>query len=385
MISVAYFSNFLNHHQKPVADELYTLLGADFTFVETVPMCEWLKEGGYTDFSNEKYVIRAWETEESSLKAVELAKNVDVALFGGPEVLYLEVIRAKSGNKLSFDVSERWLKRGVINILSFRLLKFLCYYHLLFRWRRFYKLCASSFAARDQDRLLSFKGRCYKWGYFTRVDGLNGEMIDHSGLSSDRTVRIMWCSRFLKLKHPELPVKLAARLKKKGYRFVIDMFGSGTEQVSTKLLAGKLDVNDVVNFCGNRSNNEILAEMRAHDIFLFTSDKREGWGAVLNEAMASGCAVVASDQIGSVPFLIDDMTNGCIFKSKDLDSLEEKVEYLLDNPVERRIMAYNGYLTLKHVWSPENAAHNLMILIDDLTNGRDTSIAEGPCSKALPI
>jgi glycosyltransferase involved in cell wall biosynthesis len=40
-------------------------------------------------------------------------------------------------------------------------------------------------------------------------------------------------------------------------------------------------------------------------VFIFTSDRNEGWGAVLNEAMGSGCAVVAADLIGSVPYLIE--------------------------------------------------------------------------------
>ena len=34
--------------------------------------------------------------------------------------------------------------------------------------------------------------------------------------------------------------------------------------------------------------------MEKADIFLFTSDRREGWGAVANEAMNSACALVVS-------------------------------------------------------------------------------------------
>ena len=112
---IAYFSNFLNHHQKLVADELASTEGIDYIFVETVPMYDWLKKGGYTDYSQVSYVLRAWENEENRQKAIELAKTADVALFGGPEVLYLEVIRAKNTDKISFEVSERWLKRGWLN------------------------------------------------------------------------------------------------------------------------------------------------------------------------------------------------------------------------------------------------------------------------------
>ena len=40
----------------------------------------------------------------------------------------------------------------------------------------------------------------------------------------------------------------------------------------------------------------------SHIFLLFTSDRNEG--AALNESMNSGCAVVASDAIGSVPYLM---------------------------------------------------------------------------------
>ena len=37
---------------------------------------------------------------------------------------------------------------------------------------------------------------------------------------------------------------------------------------------------------------------------------------------------------------------------------------------------------MQNVWSPANAAKNFLQLVDDLQHGRDTSITEGPCSKA---
>ena len=129
-------------------------------------------------------------------------------------------------------------------------------------------------------------------------------------------------------------------------------------------------------------NAEVLQQMRQHDIFLFTSDKNEGWGAVANEAMSNGCCLLGSDAIGSVPYLVTDGATGMIFKSCDLDSLYEKVKYLLDNPEERQRMARDGQIRLQKVWSPENAAKSLLQLIDDLQHGRQTSILQGPCSKA---
>ena len=380
-MQIVFYTNFINHHQVLVADELYRLSGSQYRFIETMPMFDWLKKGGYEDYSSRPYVLQAWKDDASRKKAEELCVNADVAIFGADSLEY-QIMRAKTG-KLSFEVSERWLKKGILNLLSPRLLRNMWYYHTLFRKKPVYKLCSSAYAAGDQYKMLSYKDRCYKWGYFTRVDDYDIEAsLDKR---KDSVFRLMWCARFLKWKHPEMAIKLAARLKAKGYTFTLDMYGSGVELERMQLLARQLDVTDVVQFCGNLPNDQILEQMRCHDIFLFTSDRNEGWGAVANEAMSNGCVLVGSDAIGSVPFLVKDGENGCVFKSCNLDSLMNKVEYLLNNRTEIRRLAVNGYLTMKTVWSPENAARNLMTLIDDLRNGRDTSVADGPCSKALPL
>ena len=195
----------------------------------------------------------------------------------------------------------------------------------------------------------------------------------------------MWCARFLDWKHPEMVVTLAHRLKENNYDVQIDMYGTGIEMSKVKSMANALGVEEMVVFKGNVPNAEIICAMQKHDIFLFTSDKNEGWGAVLNEAMSNGCAVVASNAIGSVPFLVKDGENGLIFKSRSVESFYEKVEFLLRHPDERRKMANRAYYTMREVWSPRQAAVNLLSLTDNLKKGKDSSIKEGPCSKALPI
>lgn len=377
---IVFFSNFLNHHQALIADELYNMTDGKYVFVATERIPDSFLKNGYPQF-NREYLLKAYENIKGWDKATELARNADVAIFGASSFPFQKE-RVKEG-KLSFEVSERWFKKGWINIFSPRLLKNMWYYHTLFRKKPLYKLCSSAYAAGDQYRLHSFKDKCYKWGYFTKVD--EWDIEEHLRQQKDDVVRIMWCARFIDWKHPELPIQLAQALKANGYRFSINMYGSGKELESTKRLCTQLGVEDVVNFVGNKPNAEILQDMRLHDIFIFTSDKNEGWGAVLNEAMSNGCTVVASDAIGSVPFLVKDGVNGYTFKSKNLESLYDKVIKFIESPNLRKTMAIQAYHDMINIWSPKVAAKNLLQLIDDLQHGRDTSILEGPCSKALPL
>lgn len=158
------------------------------------------------------------------------------------------------------------------------------------------------------------------------------------------------------------------------------MYGSGALKDRINRLIYKLGVDDVVFLKGNLPNEQILQEMRNNEIFLFTSDKGEGWGAVLNEAMSQGCAVVASDLIGAAPFLIEDGKNGLLFKSESLNSLYKKVKLLLDEDY-RTMISTNAVLTMQNLWNPQIAAERFIHLSDRMLRGLDTDYIDGPCSK----
>ena len=375
-MKIVFFINYLNHHQIALTDKLYQSLRDEFLCVCTKPHNLNELKGG-KDYSIRPYCINATDSAELREIAYIQAREADVCLFGAESLEYA-VERARCNTDgLSFEIGERWFKKGWINLLSPRFIKWLYCYYRYFRKRKFYRLCASAFAAKDLIRVGAYKNRCFKWGYF-----INGDIETRRNHQTDNIIRIMWCGRFIDWKHPELPVMLAARLKAKAYNFVVDMYGCGEDLESGKRLARKLDVMDVVHFHGSHSNHIIRQEMNKHDIFLATSDRNEGWGVVLNEAMSCGCAVIASDMIGSVPYLIEDGVNGLIFKSGNIDALEKKVVYFLENQDCMSEMSQNARVTLKQVWSPDNAVNNLLTLIKAL-KANTVSNNIGPCQSEV--
>jgi hypothetical protein len=375
-MTLVFITNFINHHQVHLADEFHRLIGDGYRFVETQSIPESFVQSGYPVYERD-YVVKAYADEDQMRKARQLALDADVVIIGSaPESFVTDRI---AQGKLTFRYSERWFKsrpwfltgpKGWMNFYR---------NHIRHNDKPLYMLCASAFTAEDVNTIGAYKGKCFRWGYFTKVEDVDIEAVT---ASEDNLHRLMWCARFLKWKHPELPVRLADRLKRRGYRFILDMYGTGEELEETRLLANMLNVEDVVRFCGNCPNDEILSQMRRHDVFLFTSDKNEGWGAVLNEAMSNGCAVVGSDRIGAVPFLVEDGVNGLIFTSESLESLEDKVCRLLDDPQSRKMMARNAYMTMKDVWSEQNAARQFLALVGGITkNDTDLIPKSGPCSR----
>lgn len=389
-MKLVFYSVVLNQHQVPVADELWELTGHQYTFVELLPLND--TKGGTEDYSKRPYVLRSWKSPEAYETAMELARTAECCVFSSVHSLPFQKSRLKLG-KLSFDMGERWMKQGWKNLFSPAIFKMFLAYHLG-GWskRPVYKLCCSAYAKTDHEKLGMYKNKCYKWGYFTKM-GKN--FVETSqDVSTSSITPLMWCSRYLMLKHPELPILMTERLKSKGYSFHLDMYGEGEFRQAAEELAARLGLQKEVSFYGNRPNDELLSDMRKHRIFLFTSDKNEGWGAVANESMSNGCALIISRAVGSAPYLVQDGINGFLFDAPSptssfanpdlhaLDSLCEKVETLLNNAQELSLIRQSAVSTMNEQWSPECAATNLLQLISDLQNGKGTSIKSGPCSKA---
>ena len=380
MKKIVFFSNYLNHHQVPLADAFYELLGDDYAFVATMPVeAEQLKGG--RDYSSRNYCISACQDSDQKANALRLAREAEVCVFGANSMEYALERARQSECGLSFEFGERWLKRGWINVLSPHLRRWWLNYQRYFRHKPFYKLNASAFAADDHRKLHTYEDRCYRWGYFTAVPEKVEVEASLDVSTSGIAPTFMWCARFLKWKHPELPVLMAEKLRQKGHRFMIDFYGSGEEEAFTRDLANHLGLEDCIHFHGAVPNEQVLQAMRQHDIFLFTSDSNEGWGAVANESMSQGCVLVGSDAIGSIPFLVKHRQNGLVFRSCQVDSLVEEAEWLITHPQEMRRMQRTAVSTMQEMWSPRNAARQFLQLVGDLEKGRECSVMEGPGSK----
>lgn len=376
---IVFITNFINHHQVHVADEFHKNPEVTYYFIETEPLPDAMKNSGYPDYSYRPYVISAYKSVSEMDKARGLVDGADIVIIGSAPEFW--VAKRLKENKVTFHYSERWFKKGYRDLFSPKAWIYFYRRHTRFRNKRSYMLCASAFTAPDVHIVFAYPNKCFKWGYFTKVPQLDIEKIIQAQRGASR-LRILYIARFLVWKHPELPVQLARLLKDKGINFELNMFGSGSELPKIKSLINKLDVKDCVNLCGNRPNDEILEIIREHHIFLFTSDRNEGWGAVVNEAMSNGCAVVASDAVGSVPFLINSGENGLIFNDQNLDDLYLKTMVLIKSPELREQIVRNSYSTMYNLWSPQNAAKNFIKLAKSALQNKIEAVKDGPGSTA---
>lgn len=382
-MTITFFSNFLNSHQLPLCEAIIERVGVEnFKFVATTKIAQDRADLGFVDM-NEKYpfVLKAYNSKEELAESYKLAETSDVAIIGSASYRYSDV-RMKN-NLLTFNYTERVLKKGKWMLLYppkfIRALHFYTYT----RNKPNYVLGASAYT-KDDVAFCGFpKSKCYKWGYFPEIKTFDNVeyLFSQKDKLKNRDISIIWVARLIEWKHPEHAIYLAHKLKNEGFKFRLDMIGVGPLLNQCKKMIHKYDLEEYVRMVGGLTPEEVRSRMAKSDIFIFTSDKNEGWGAVLNEAMSSACAVVANKAIGSVPFLIKDGLNGFTY-SNDLNEAYDKLKRVILDGNLRRQLGVNAYNTIIKEWNANQAAENLFVLIQCLKEGMDCPIQDGPCSKA---
>ena len=346
-------SNFLNHYTLALTNELAKVF-EEVYFVVGERLPEERKSMGFADLNDNDFVIKAYEDRE---KAREVILNADIVLGGGYKYQSQINERLRLG-KLVYVDSERLFKNDK------PLYKFLqmIYYNLKHGFDKKSKLlCVSAYAASDYNSIGLFKNRAYKWGYFS--EALKYVNIDEL-IKKKKANSIVWAGRLINWKHPEFAVKVGKRLKDEGYDFEINIIGNGEMEDELKKMVSDYELADKVHLLGPMPPEKVRKYMEDSKIYLFTSDKGEGWGVVLNEAMNSGCAVVASYSTGSTPFVVKDKVNGLIYKDDDENKLYESLKYLLDNQDKTDEIGRNAYKSVIDVWNPEEAAKRLFKFVD---------------------
>jgi len=156
------------------------------------------------------------------------------------------------------------------------------------------------------------------------------EVLTKLGLRKEDRL-ILSAARLVPAKGLDLMIRafLASGLGAKGYRYVIA--GVGPLEEELKALCGKGEGGELgktILFAGFRQPSEVLALMHHADVFVLPS-VYEPHGIVVQESLAAGTPVIASDVAGAAYDLVEPGINGEIFRSGDWQNLQKKLEAVL--------------------------------------------------------
>ncbi len=383
-MKLTFVSNYINHHQIPVSNVLYEKLGDDYTFIQTEPMEEErIKMGWGGDFDNLKYLKKYYEQEEECKK---LIMESDIVVFGGCENENIISERLESGKPV-IRYSERLYKEGQWKCVSPRGLRKKYHDHTRYSDAKVYLLCSGAYVADDFNIIKAYPGKRFKWGYFPEfIRYTEDERKDRRDLRrSHEKLEILWAGRLIDWKHPESIIKLARILDRKAIAYHIRVIGDGDMRKEIESQIDKYRLSDRIEMLGSKNPDEVREVMNTSDIFIFTSDYKEGWGAVCNEAMNSGCAIVASHAAGAVPTLIKHRQNGLIFKSGNFKQMASRVIELSADQKWRLSLGENAYETIEELWNHETAALRLLEFSEMILEDRVEPWKHGPISEAKVI
>ncbi len=379
-MTFTFVSNYINHHQIPLCEALRRELGDDFTFIQTMPMEEERVAMGWgVDVRQLPYVQCLYQDEYACRRTIA---ESDVVLFGWSQREDIAAERLASG-RVTMRVSERLYREGQWKAVSPRGLAAKYQEHIKYRKKNVCMLCAGAYTASDFHLIGAYPGKLFRWGYFTRLRTYSEEQFNTMKVQDGR-LHIVWAGRFIPLKHPEYVVRLAGTLRDKGCPFFIHMLGDGELEPQIRQDVDQAGLAESFRFYGYTEPEQVRDVMEQCHIHLFTSNHLEGWGAVVNEGMNSGCVEVVNEQVGAAPYLIRHGVNGLVYPKDRYGKMEALVLDLFENWETRRRMGRAAYETIRDVWNAEYAAKELLRFAEGLLRGEIVPGKEGPLT-AAPI
>lgn len=368
---IVFLSLFYNHHQAELCNCISSHKNIDFVFFQSVSMTEDRIKLGWNDgLVYPDYVY----TEDKLDEIKSLIESADAVIFGSAP---FELIKHRVDNGgLTFVYSERLFKDYNIFKNCFRALK----YRLMWRNKsNCYLLSAGRYAASDYKFLYLFRDRMYKWGYFPPLkiyDDVN-KLIE-----SKRRNTILWVGRFLKWKHPEIAISIAEKLKSNNIEFHLNIIGDGDMSKSLQKRIYESGLNDSISLLSSMSPDKVRMYMEKSEILLFSSDRGEGWGAVLNEGMNSCCISFASLEAGSTTYLIENGVNGYCYNNDSIDEVVSHIIELFSNDTLRREIALKAYQTIIGNWNAKIASERLIDSINAIKSNQKIDYKNGVFSEA---
>ncbi|MCD8326686.1 MAG: glycosyltransferase family 4 protein [Lachnospiraceae bacterium] len=417
-MNLVFVSNYFNHHQQPVSQKLYQLCtqaGGSYFFIQTERMEEervvmgWGNALGSVDF-----VRNYWENPQDYQRMIDEA---DAVIFGGTDKESYVRTRLKEKKPL-WRYSERLYKEGRYRFITPRGLRRKFLDHTRHNGERVYLLCSGAYVAGDFRMVAAYPFKKFRYGYFPEhkvydadalmegkyaqtetevrrsgeesLRGADGSVQFGAetlrGAVADRSmpVKLLWAARMIDWKHPERAVLMTEALLHAGFDVHLTMVGSGPEEGRVRELVARKGLQQKVTLTGFQDPAAVRSLMEKSQVYLATSDRKEGWGAVINEAMNSGCVVAADRAMGAAPYLIRDEENGILYPTGKISAAVRRLAELLREPgyAGLKQMGKAAYRTIDEVWNAETAARRLYACIEaELRGAKLPEYESGPMSR----
>lgn len=160
--------------------------------------------------------------------------------------------------------------------------------------------------------------------------------------------------------------RYASRIGTDAYDLVL--IGDGPDHKSIVDLANRSGLSDKIFFLPFLPQED-LSTMYSNSQALIVCSIEETWGLVINEAMASGCPVIASVQSGATNTLVQEGVNGYKFSCEDEENLTEIMIRFHNLPFQHKELMRQEAKRIISKWGLEYFVQSCCQAIDYVVSG----------------
>ncbi|OED30160.1 glycosyltransferase family 4 protein [Methanosphaera sp. WGK6] len=196
--------------------------------------------------------------------------------------------------------------------------------------------------------------------------GVDLESIDSVKCNKKDNNRVLFVGRLVPHKHVDHLLKIINNLKEKIPGIHLVIVGKGIEKDNLLHYISENSLEDYVEFMQDLSNEELIYQMKLANILALPST-REGFGMVLSEANACHTPTIAYAS-GGVVEVVDDTKTGYLVEPEDIDTFQEKIEYILNNKNVEEKLGLQGRKNVEEKFNWDNIVLEYINLASKLIN-----------------
>ncbi len=216
-----------------------------------------------------------------------------------------------------------------------------------FRKKRGYKyvdkfICLTEFNKEKLSFIIPREKICVK---------ANGSKFEPE-YSKEKRNQFLFVGRLEKIKGCELLISAFSRngMPK------LKICGEGKEREQLERLASRCEN---IEFAGKLDSEKLKKELERSYAVIVPSKWYEGFPMIIAESFSLGVPVIAND-MGNLPYIVQDKVNGMIYERNSVDSMSEIVLNLYHDPELQKQLQENAFDTFKSQLSNEKNYQNLM-------------------------
>lgn len=181
--------------------------------------------------------------------------------------------------------------------------------------------------------------------HYSSIQSARFKYTPHA-IGKDGKIHVVTVSRLVEKKGIEDALKAMQKVIARSKHVDYTIIGDGDLKEKLMVLAKDLGIQQRVKFAGAKKPIEVAQYLNSSHIFVLpcvvgSDNNIDGVPTVLKEAMACGLPIV-STFVSGIPEIVHNGKSGFLVQAHDIESLSEKIAFLIDHPENWKAMGAYG-------------------------------------------